>query len=369
MKNMRISIIVDDYHGGAGNIAQLLGIELSKNNKVFLILTNKHSIKRYDLNNIKEYDLNLNIIGKNKIRKLINNIKALQRLLIQIIKTEVCISFLDNNNTITCMALKFQKNIPLIVSERSNPLAIFPKFPWNILRRYAYRRADRIALQFDAFHSFDGNRFASKCVTIPNIVEKAKKQKIDWHSSTIRFVTVARYADIKRLDLMITLFAKYRETIKGSELHIFGDGNNRDKLQELITSSGLSGSVFLKGYLNNVHETLCEYDIYLMTSYQEGFPNSLSEAMMVGLPSISFCCHDGLKELTCNGKCGYLVNEGDCNGFVEQMIHLSRNEKERERMGLAAQKHAEKYNVTAVMQLWENYIVEVKNEKDRFVHR
>lgn len=366
---MRISIIVDDYHGGAGNIAQLLAIELSKDNEVSLILTNRHNVRRYDLTGIKEYDHNLTIIGKNKIGKLINKISHLRKLLVETIRTEVCISFLDNNNTITCMALRFQKDIPIIVSERSNPLVIFPKFPWNILRRYAYRRADRIVVQFDAFHSFDGGRFASKCVTIPNIIEKVKEQKVDWHTSTIRFVTVARYADIKRLDLMIALFAKYKETVKDSELHIFGDGNNRNKLQDLITSSGLKDSVFLKGYLNNVHETLCEYDIYLMTSYQEGFPNSLSEAMMVGLPSVSFCCHDGLRELTCNGKCGYIVNEGDFNGFVERMIYLSENEKERKRMGLAARGHVEKYNITAVMQLWKNYILEVKNEKDCFVYR
>lgn len=366
---MRISIIVDDFHGGAGNIAQILSMELAKENEVSLVLTNKHTEKRYDLSDVSVHELCLNINGKNKIGRLISSIIRLKKLLFDILHTEFCISFLDNNNSMACLALWNHKEIPIIVSERSNPLVIYPKFPWDRIRRIAYKRADRVAVQFDVFREFDGGRFRNKCVTIPNIVENAKEQKSTWESKVIRFVTVARLSDIKRIDLMVILFKRCLMKVKNIELYIYGEGDNRAALEKAIRQSGLENKVFLMGYLKNVHETICNCDIYLMTSYQEGFPNSLSEAMAVGLPSISFCCHEGLRELIENNECGYLIAEGDEDGFVDKMEFLATHRETREHMGKAARKHVNQYNTSSVMEYWKTNIEEVRNEKNNSFYR
>ena len=111
---MNILIIVDDFSGGAGNVAQLLAIELSKKHKVSLALTNRHSKSRYNLSEISVYDENLNITGKNKIAGLLSAIKRLRERL-QTVGAEFVISFLDNNNTMACLMLR-KTNIPIIVS-------------------------------------------------------------------------------------------------------------------------------------------------------------------------------------------------------------------------------------------------------------
>lgn len=366
---MRICIIVDDFNGGAGNIAQLLSMELSKENEVSLVLTNKHTEKRYDLPCVSIHELCLNINGRNKLGGLISSIKKLRKLLIDVLHIKFCISFLDNNNSMACLALWNHREIPIIVSERSNPLVIYPKFPWDMIRRVAYKRADRVAVQFDVFKEFDGGRFKHKSITIPNIVETAKKSKSTWESPIIRFVTVARLSDIKRIDLMVLLFKRCLMLVDNIELYIYGEGDNRTALERIIRENGLENKVFLKGHITNVHDTICDCDIYLMTSYQEGFPNSLSEAMAVGLPSISFCCHEGLRELTRNNECGYLIEEGDEDGFVDKMKFLAIHAEVRERMGKAAREHINQYNTFNVMECWKTNIEEVKNEKNNSFYR
>ncbi|BFL47583.1 glycosyltransferase [Lactonifactor longoviformis] len=352
---MNITIIVDDFHGGAGNIAQLLATELSKKNKVNLILTNKHSEPRYELNGICLYDDKMSVTRRNKIAGLNSCIKRMKKRILSI-HSDLVISFLDNNNTIACFALWNEENIPIIVSERSNPVVIYPKFPWNYLRRIAYQRANVVTVQFDVFKEFDKKRFIEKCEVTSNIVEKPMYIKKDWSCTKARFVTFGRLAPVKRMDLMIKLFAKAARKADDIELHIWGDGPEKENLNKLIEQEKMAGRIILKGYNNQVHETLLEYDAYLMTSYQEGFPNSLCEAMAVGLPSVSFMCHTGILELTEDNTAGFTVAVNQEDEFVEKIIVLAVNEEMREKMGKAAQKIVIRYEKSQIMNQWNKCI-------------
>lgn len=354
---MNIAIVVDDFHGGSGNIAQLLALNLKQNHKVSIILTNEHSEPRYNLECIDRYSMNLSASGKNKAVGIIGLIKRLGNLIKKDIKANLVISFIDNNNTMTCFSQFFNKT-PIIVAERSNPLVIFPKSPWDKLRRIAYKRANVVTVQFKCFDGFDGGRFIKKTRVTSNIVDKPKCVKQNYDCEKVKFVTMGRLAPIKRMDLMIELFDEAAKKCPDIELHIFGDGPEREKLESLISEKNLCGKVFLDGYCNDVHKTLCDHDVYLMTSRQEGFPNSLSEAMAVGLPSVSFACHEGIDELTESGKSGFAVTEGDREVFVNKLIALAENASLRKEMGANAMHIIDKYDVDIIMKQWQNCIDE-----------
>ncbi len=347
---MKIAIVADDYRGGAGNIAQLLALELRQSNEVCLMLTNKHSEPRYNLEGICICEENCTIQTKNKVKGLIDCVSKMKKTLAAFCP-DIIISFLDNNNSLVCLSQRKTKT-PVIVSERSNPLVIYPKFPWNYIRRIAYRRANVVTVQFDIFKNFDKARFAKKCEVTSNIVNKPSYLKTDWDSDIVRFVTFGRLQDIKRMDLMIKLFARAQAQIENIELHIYGAGPNQEKLQALIAELNMGKHVFLEGYCNEVYKTLAENDVYLMTSLQEGFPNGLSEAMAVGLPSVSIRCHEGVAELSQNEQAGFTVPEGNEEEFVDKMVELARDAALRKRMGQQAQSISDTYSKTRVMGQW-----------------
>lgn len=361
---MNVLIIVDDFADGAGNIAQILAMELNKRGyRVSMLLTFPHSKPRYDMNDVEIYAENFSAISNgNKVKVFVNMIKKMRHLIVKETKAELVISFLDNNNSLACMAL-WDKQIPIIVSERSNPLAIYPKFPWNYIRRIAYRRADIVTVQFDEFKKFEGSRFEKKCFVTSNIVNEPSIHKEYEEGKTIKFVTMGRLAKIKRLDLMIELFSLATEQIENIELYIYGVGPEEELLREFVRTKKLSQKVFFKGYSECVYEELIKYDVYLMTSLQEGFPNSLSEAMAVGLPSISFECHKGIAELMQYGKAGFIVSESDKEGFVEKMLFLARNGEMRKKVGEEAKKITVKYAIDKVMEQWERCIEEARKKQ------
>lgn len=349
---MNILIIVDDFSGGAGNIAQLLAMKFSKKHRVSLILTNRHSNLRYNLSGVSVYDENLNIIGANKIAGLFAAIQKLQNLVTQTVKAELVISFLDNNNTMACFALR-GTNIPIIVCERSNPITIFPKFPWNYLRRIAYKRADVVSVQFDIFRDFDGGRFKHKCMVTHNVIEQPFFIKRECEKSVVSFVSMGRNADVKRFDLMIKMFGQLLKICPNVELHIFGAGIDDNKLQNQVDAVGATGSIHLHEAIRNVHEELIRHDVYLMTSEQEGFPNALSEALAVGLPAVVFKCHQGIGDLVKSEENGYCIDEGDEENFINAMKILALDKYKRQTFGQKSISIAKKYDDQSVMQEWE----------------
>ncbi len=352
---MKILIIVDDFGDGAGNIAHILADQLvSKNHSIGMYLTNYHSKPRYSTEKIDVIDAKWNIMRGNWFRVQKQRVKNIRYLVVEE-KFDLIISFLDNNNTIACLAAK-KLDIPIIVSERSNPVVIYPKFPWNILRRIAYRRAELVAVQFEAFKCFDHNRFFKKSIVIPNVIMGSKCVKEHLDKEETSFISLGRNHSIKRFPLMIELFADMVQQTPNVSLHIYGAGVKCEDLEGKIKELNLQEKVFLHEAVQNVHETLVKHDVYLMTSEQEGFPNALSEAMACGLPAVAISCHDGIGDLVQNNRNGFCIQEGDKVDFVQSMITLANDAKLRKKFGAESLEIVKAYSEDEVMKIWEKSI-------------
>ena len=63
-------------------------------------------------------------------------------------------------------------------------------------------------------------------------------------------------------------------------------------------------------------------EIFVLSSFYEGFPNVLCEAMHAGMACISTRCKCGPSEIIKNGENGYLVNIGDTLKLAERLKAL-----------------------------------------------
>jgi len=86
---------------------------------------------------------------------------------------------------------------------------------------------------------------------------------------------------------------------------------------------------------DRIWEFLCATDIFAFPSYREGMPNSLLEAMAIGIPAVAFGIPPIL-EINQKEMVVLIVEPFDRELFGEAILSLARNPKDREGMGQLA---------------------------------
>ena len=76
------------------------------------------------------------------------------------------------------------------------------------------------------------------------------------------------------------------------------------------------------------------FDIFLLSSLREGLPNSILEAMALGLPVVTTDVA-GAKELVANGETGFVVPQKDPEKIAKAVLAILANKQIRRRMGQA----------------------------------
>ena len=133
--------------------------------------------------------------------------------------------------------------------------------------------------------------------------------------------TVARLIPAKGVDLFIEALAlvkKNNPSIKGV---IVGDGPEALKLQTLARSLGIAGGIRFLGYRNDVPKLLSAFDLFVLSSRQEGFGISVLEAQYSGLPVIASAA-GGIPEIVRHGVDGLLFPAGDYSALADRISFL-----------------------------------------------
>lgn len=172
--------------------------------------------------------------------------------------------------------------------------------------------------------------------------------------SAKRVIAVGRLDYQKSFDRLIQAWKLVCADTDEWVLDIYGQGEWRNMLQQLIDENGLGERCFLKGTTNSIWQEYGNSSIFVMSSHYEGLPMVMIEAMSCGLPAVSFDFKCGPKDVIDNGVNGLLVPDGDIEGLAKAIRTLIKYEDTRKAMGLEAQKVADKYSEEKIMQQWLN---------------
>ncbi len=151
---------------------------------------------------------------------------------------------------------------------------------------------------------------------------------------------MGREHDVKGFWHLIKAFALAKKKIPELKLMIVGEGTFAE-YRKLAEDLQVEQDVWFTGVQKNPFAYLKRASLFVMTSVSEGFPNSLIEAMAVGLPAMSVNCKTGPAEIFLDdyrkGGDGHTVIEGEY-GVLLPVIHPEKNldasvmEKEEEIM-------------------------------------
>ncbi len=147
-------------------------------------------------------------------------------------------------------------------------------------------------------------------VIYSGIIGLTKNIAIRKKNKKIIFVTACRFVEIKGLDRLIDIFAIVNKTNVNWELWLIGNGTLENGLKNKVIRSGLTGSIILKGYQEDLVPFYDLADYYINSSYNEALGISIIEAMSVGLPVLGSNV-GGIPEVVQDGYNGYLLDFKD----------------------------------------------------------
>lgn len=107
---------------------------------------------------------------------------------------------------------------------------------------------------------------------------------------------------------------------------IIGDGEQRNFLISLTKKLNMEDKIKFLSWQKNIKEFLSTTDIFVMTSLWEGLPRSAVEALVCGVPVVSYSV-DGLKDIIKSGINGFLVKPKDIFSLSEKIIFLLTNKE------------------------------------------
>ena len=100
-----------------------------------------------------------------------------------------------------------------------------------------------------------------------------------------------------------------------------GDGILRLKIEALVDELGLADNVFLTGWRRDIPAILSTLDIFALSSYWEGLPIVVLEAMAASKPVVATDT-GGITEVIRDGENGFLVKPGDIAKMAEKVALL-----------------------------------------------
>ncbi|WP_340266357.1 glycosyltransferase family 4 protein [Sphingobium mellinum] len=277
---------------------------------------------------------------------------------------DLVVSFLTRTNVVSIMAAR-PLGIPVIVSERNNPLKQRPGAIWTVLRRYAYARAQGlVTMTHGAMRQFPPAPGRRQWV-IPNPTYAPVEVDRDRPCGRC-VVAVGRLVPQKGFDLLLDAFARAADKIPDWSLIIWGEGPERARLEARRDALGLRDRVVMPGVTQAHGAWLHDADIFVLSSRFEGWGIVVGEAMAAGVPTISFDCCFGPGEMITDGVSGLLVPDGDVQALGESLVKLCADPDLRRHLSEGARAGAQRFTIDRILMQWEEALGEALGLPEMF---
>jgi glycosyltransferase involved in cell wall biosynthesis len=194
---------------------------------------------------------------------------------------------------------------------------------------------------------------------VPNVCEIEPIQAVDQtgKDNCASLLFAGRLDENKRPDYFINLAARLVRDLPGIALtfKIAGDGPLRARMENLAASLGLlPGTMSFLGSCERMSDVYKEADILVSTSFREGTPNVVLEAMAYGLPVVA--TDAGGTAAILDENRGILVDKNDEEDLFRATRDLILNPPLRHRLGQNGQRYvSENHSLDAL----ENQLLEI----------
>ena len=330
--------------------------------KVLVNLLNNLDMSKYDITlqtifgfgpNVKDVPHNVRFkylfkdkfIGLSRIMKIVPA-RLLHMLTIRE-KYDIEVAFIESSPTriIAGCHNKKTKKIAWVHTTYTKDNSIIKSYRNRNEAVKAYNKFDHIAfVSEDTLKAF---KFMMPEVTVPmsvvhNVIDLDQTRQLAQEpcpivcdKSLVNLYSVGRLAKVKGFDRLLNCLSKLvSEGITNFHLYLLGKGEERHNLTALTESLGLNDYVSFLGYDTNPYRYAKQMDLFVCSSYIEGYSTAVTEAITLGVPVLTTKC-SGMNEILQEGKYGMIVPNDEASlldGLRKLIVDTNIIEEYRQRI-------------------------------------
>jgi glycosyltransferase involved in cell wall biosynthesis len=276
----------------------------------------------------------------------------------------IFVSNIHYTNILSLIFLRNLENLKIVLVERTPIMELSIYFGFidfvkkNIIKLLIYllyNLSDVIVCNSTSISKHFKNKYKLNTKTIfpPSIINSFQcSKKIYKKNKTLVIVTACRLAKEKGLDVLFQALSILN--FKNYKLLIAGDGKEKLKLKQLSDKLNISSKIKYLGFLKDIKPLLKLSNLYVNTSYFEGFPNSVVEAINYGTPVICSQSHGGINEILLNGKCGTIFDNRNPLDLTTKIEEYYNNPKKYFLKTKLAKKNIKRFTLKKNILSYEN---------------
>ena len=217
---------------------------------------------------------------------------------------------------------------------------------------------DRLTL---IYNGLDLDRFK------PDAEDARRRMRHSWGvaAEDILIGSVANLRPVKNIDTLILAAARLAESNPGLRLVVVGEGDQRERYQDLIDSSGMRDRFHLVGAQTDIASCLAAIDIAALVSQSESFSNSLIEYMAAGKPIVASAVGGNIEAIE-HDRTGLLFDIADPGGLQAALGRLVSDRELAARLAREARQDAlARYAWQTCISAHEQFYLSLAGEDDK----
>ncbi len=171
--------------------------------------------------------------------------------------------------------------------------------------------------------------------------------------------SVGKIISVKGFDRLLSAHKRLIDEGVKHRVYILGIGEKEAELRNAIDEYGVKDSFILLGYQDNPYKYVSKCDLYVCSSYREGFSTAVTEALIVGTAVVSTDCSGAKELLGANNEYGIVVEnseDGIYNGMKQMLTNPELLKNYKKQAKIRGQYFSREKTVKAVEEMFENLL-------------
>lgn len=211
----------------------------------------------------------------------------------------------------------------------------------------------------DIFPQFSNKvSFLHNGFDINNIINKSllkEEKEFLFNEKCLRLISIGRLDKNKNFSLVLKAISILKRKCINVDYLLLGIGDQLTLLQDEAKELGIADNVHFLGYIQNPYPYIKKSDVLCLSSFSEGWPTVIVEAMCLGKTFITTPVSGASEELSNNESCG-LVSGWNPEEYAQRIEKLYQEKELRNQLGKNGKELIKKYSIESSLKEFEMII-------------